>query len=308
MAVFEQLGRMTYISANGNQHILYPVTKKECIDGLVDYDYIIGDVIDLETTNKTNIVAAINEIVQNMTNSSGTSIDSQLISQLINDALSEAKNKGEFDGKDGRGIVSINRTSGNGSAGSVDVYTILFTDSTTSTFTVYNGMNGTGTGGAAGNGATFTPSLDSDGNLSWTNDKNLPNPTTVNIKGKDGIPGRGIVSINKTSGNGAAGTSDIYTITYTDNTTSTFAVYNGANGTGTGGSGGSGADGATFTPYVDSSGNLSWTNDKGLGNPDSVNIKGEPGVTPERGVHYWTSEDIAEIKRYVDEAILGGEW
>lgn len=32
-------------------------------------------------------------------------------------------------------------------------------------------------------GATFTPSVDADGNLSWTNDKGRDNPTTVNIKG-----------------------------------------------------------------------------------------------------------------------------
>lgn len=35
---------------------------------------------------------------------------------------------------------------------------------------------------------------------------------------------------------------------------------------------------------------------------------GEPGYTPVRGVDYWTEEDIAEIKSYVDEAILGGAW
>lgn len=35
-----------------------------------------------------------------------------------------------------------------------------------------------------------------------------------------------------TSGTHAPGTTDIYTITYTDATTSTFSVYNGANGTG----------------------------------------------------------------------------
>ena len=32
-------------------------------------------------------------------------------------------------------------------------------------------------------GATFTPSVDTDGNLSWTNNRNLENPATVNIKG-----------------------------------------------------------------------------------------------------------------------------
>lgn len=38
------------------------------------------------------------------------------------------------------------------------------------------------TGGSGGNdGATFTPSVDADGNLSWTNDKGLENPETVNL-------------------------------------------------------------------------------------------------------------------------------
>lgn len=45
-----------------------------------------------------------------------------------------------------------------------------------------------------------------------------------------GENGRGIVSIERTSGTGAAGTTDTYTITYTDKTTSTFTVRNGANG------------------------------------------------------------------------------
>ena len=42
--------------------------------------------------------------------------------------------------------------------------------------------------------------------------------------------------------------------------------------------GGSGEDGATFTPSVSDEGVISWTNDKGLDNPDPVNIKGEDGV------------------------------
>ena len=56
--------------------------------------------------------------------------------------------------------------------------------------------NGQPGGGSAGeNGATFIPSLDAEGNLSWTNDKGLDNPETVNIMGpagpagKDGEPG-----------------------------------------------------------------------------------------------------------------------
>lgn len=42
-------------------------------------------------------------------------------------------------------------------------------------------------------------------------------------------------------------------------------------------------DGATFTPSVSAGGDLSWTNDKGLENPKTVNIKGgrgDDGVSP----------------------------
>lgn len=42
--------------------------------------------------------------------------------------------------------------------------------------------------------------------------------------------GRGINSIARTAGTGAAGSTDTYTITYNDGTTSTFTVVNGANG------------------------------------------------------------------------------
>ena len=42
---------------------------------------------------------------------------------------------GNIKGKDGRGIASISKT---GTTGSVDTYTITYTDNTTSTFTVNN--------------------------------------------------------------------------------------------------------------------------------------------------------------------------
>jgi hypothetical protein len=35
---------------------------------------------------------------------------------------------------------------------------------------------------------------------------------------------------------------------------------------------------------------------------------GKDGYTPQRGTDYWTDADKAEIKSYVDEAILGGAW
>lgn len=47
-----------------------------------------------------------------------------------------------------------------------------------------------GTAGADGeDGATFTPSVSSDGTLSWNNDKGLANPASVNIKGAAGAKG-----------------------------------------------------------------------------------------------------------------------
>lgn len=36
--------------------------------------------------------------------------------------------------------------------------------------------------------------------------------------------------------------------------------------------------------------------------------KGDAGYSPVRGTDYWTAADKAEIKSYVDEAILGGKW
>lgn len=55
--------------------------------------------------------------------------------------------------------------------------------------------------------------------------------TGVKAQGAAGDAGRGIKSIVRTSGTGEAGTTDTYTVTYTDNTTSTISVYNGKDGT-----------------------------------------------------------------------------
>lgn len=51
-----------------------------------------------------------------------------------------------------------------------------------------------GQDGAPGaNGVTFTPNVDADGNISWTNDGNLPNPDTVNIRGPKGDAGQSTI-------------------------------------------------------------------------------------------------------------------
>lgn len=44
------------------------------------------------------------------------------------------------------------------------------------------------------------------------------------------------------------------------------------------------------------------------GEQGPVGPKGADGYSPVRGTDYWTDEDKAEIKGYVDEAILGGAW
>ena len=48
--------------------------------------------------------------------------------------------------------------------------------------------------------------------------------------------------------------------------------------------GAEGTNGATFTPYVSSSGELSWTNDADKENPATVNIKGVKGDRGDSGV------------------------
>jgi hypothetical protein len=83
-------------------------------------------------------------------------------------------------------------------------------------------------------------------------------------KGSTGDDGRGIVSIVRTSGSGAAGTTDTYTITYTDNTTSTFAVYNGKDGT-------NGEDGVSVTHSWNGT-TLTVTSASGT---SSANLKGD---------------------------------
>lgn len=142
----------------------------------------------------------------------------------VNDILNQLNNGGV----DGRGITSITKT---GTDGLVDTYTILYTDNTTSTFTVTNGAKGSDGVGIQSVSKTSTEGLVDTYTITLTNGTK----TTFTVtNGKDG---RGITDISKTSTDGLV---DTYTITYTDNTTSTFTVTNGADG---GGGGGTGADG-----------------------------------------------------------------
>lgn len=82
-------------------------------------------------------------------------------------------------GDAGKGILSYELIDGSHSSGQYDTYRITYTDGTSEDIQVYNGKNG----------AVFTPRIDSEGNLSWTNDGNLENPGSVNIKGYTPVRG-----------------------------------------------------------------------------------------------------------------------
>lgn len=121
--------------------------------------------------------------------------------------------------------------------------------------------------------------------------------------GAKGDPGRGIKSIARTSGNGAAGTTDTYTITYTDNTTDTFTVRNGSNG----------APGQAATLEITSvtalapgaaptiteaSDSTAQARRYALAIP-----QGAPGYTPVKFVDYWTDADQESIVQQVIAAL-----
>lgn len=196
-------------------------------------------------------------------------------------------------GNDGIGIASIKQTTTSLVDGGNNVFTVTLTNGTTATFTVRNGSTGsTGATGKAGE----------DGK-----------------DGKDGVtPAFSIGTVTTLS----AGSSATATITGTaENPVLNLGIPKGKDGTGGGGEGGTGADGEDggyYIPTVNSSGDLSWSPTKtDMPAVQTVNIKGAKGdkgdtgaagYSPVRGTDYWTSADIAEIKSYVDEAILGGEW
>lgn len=73
-----------------------------------------------------------------------------------------------------------------------------------------------------------------------------------------------------------------------------------------------GKQGVTFTPSVSDAGVISWTNDGGLANPASVNIKGPKGdkgdtgaagKTPVKGTDYYTAADKTEMVNAVIAAL-----
>jgi len=102
--------------------------------------------------------------------------------------------------------------------------------------------------------------------------------------GGSNTSGNGITSIERTSGNGLAGSTDIYTITYSDTTTSTYTVVNGSNGNDGhtpqfGVDYHNGVDGAT--PVIGNGGY--WFIDGVSTGVKAQGINGDPGTSPTIG-------------------------
>ena len=119
-----------------------------------------------------------------------------------------------------------------------------------------------------------------------------------------GEGGAGIVSIERTYGDGSPGTTDIYTITLSDETTYDISVYNGKDGV-------VGKDGTNgITPNIGANGNW-WVGDTDTGvfaggTAGKDGEDGEDGKTPVKGEDYFTEEDKAEIVEAVIAAGGGG--
>lgn len=138
------------------------------------YDQILGNIgnlEDLQTTNKNSLVDAINEVYETGGGGGGSGKDGGYYVPSVDDEgnLTWTASDPTMPDVDGANIK--------GPAGS-------------------DGKDGApGQDGAPG--TTFTPSVDSEGNLSFTNDGGLPNPEPVNIKGPKGDDGEGIPEITE---------------------------------------------------------------------------------------------------------------
>ena len=170
--------------------------------------------------------------------------DGTLYTLTMSDGTTET-----FYSYDGDGITDISKTS---TDGLVDTYTITYGDSSTTTFTVTNARSISTITKTGANGLVDTYTITfNDGTTSTfdvTNGTSIASISYVRTEGltkvfrvlqTDGTAnfitvdnGKGISSITQTSGNHAAGTSDVYTIRYTTGDTFSFPVYNGTNGTG----------------------------------------------------------------------------
>lgn len=235
---------------------------------------MIGNLDDLTTTAKNNLVAAINEAAKTGSGGAG-SIDLRTVDgyiQYSNDGgatwenlIALAELKGEKGEKGDTGATGPQGEPGErGPQGE----------------TGPQGPQGeTGPAGPEGpegpKGATGPAGPDGAPGKDGSPGKD----------GADGAPGQDGFSPSASVAETGTGA----TITITDKTGTTAAeIKNGKDGApgkaGTNGKDGApGVDGTTFTPSVSAAGDLSWTNDGGKANPAPVNLKGPQGETGPAG-------------------------
>lgn len=146
------------LPAAGEELVLYLVPFATAEGQYLEYIWT-GGRFEIVGSQKVDLTGYATE--QWVQETLGSYLLSSTLPQAIDAALAEAKKSGAFDGADGadgRGITSITRTFGNGAAGTVDTYTITYTDGTKSTYQVRNGANGSpGDDG-------ITPHIGSSGN------------------------------------------------------------------------------------------------------------------------------------------------
>lgn len=146
----------------------------------------------------------------------------------------------------------------------------------------------------------YIPHITTDGELSWTNTLGWSNPDPVNIKGEKGEDGLGQVSAVSAVSLPYGAAPDVENTGTPQMAQLVFKIPEGPQGPQgpqgaqgaqgvagaqgpQGATGTQGRDGTTFTPSVDSAGNLSWSNPDGKPNPPTVNIMGPQGVAGAQG-------------------------
>lgn len=209
----------------------------------------------------------------------GEKLSTAELDSAIDTALEQAKASGDFNGPQGpqgpQGPKGDTGAAGYTPVRGVDYWTAADKQE------IINSLPSGGGGGSGTNGEDggyYTPSVDSAGNLSWTASKaGMESVLSANIKGPQGPKG----DTGEKGDTGARGPQ--------------------------GPKGDTGAQGLKGdTGAQGPKGDTGATGQQGQQGPKGDT--GAAGYTPVRGVDYWTDADIAQIKSYVDDAILGGAW
>lgn len=215
---------------------------------------------------------------------SSATVEKSIIDGVVNLLLGIPR--GEV-GATGANIASITKTSGNGAPGTIDTYTVTLTDGSTSTFEVYNGKDGQGSGDMSK--SVYDPQNKATDVFKYVDDKlaNVDFDITADevtfadgetfqqkydqgeLKGQDGVIGAdgvGIASVEQTTTSTEDGGDNVITVTKTDSTSSTFTVKNGTKG--------SKGDAGSWTQYTGTLPSSGWATDSNGYMAQTITIQG----------------------------------